>query len=119
MIGCQAIEFRHGFRRVHLRDVAQTRSENGDSANHLRMADGHLHSRGTAKALAEEVGLWNLEVFQESCDIVSVVLERYRAIDVRRTSVPLNLDGDQLPISDQRGINARQTQPGVDRDTRV
>jgi hypothetical protein len=59
MIGCEAQELRYGLRRDHLLDIAQTQSENGDSANQLGMADGHLNSRGAAKALAEEIGLPN------------------------------------------------------------
>src|SRR5262249_11450165 len=73
MIMCEAQKFRQGCGRDGFLDLAQNRCVNRYSTNDLGMADRHLHSHSTAKALAEEVGLSDLEVFHKSGDIVGVL----------------------------------------------
>src|SRR5260370_9645958 len=80
------------------------------------MADRHLHGYNPTKALAEEVGLLDLEVFHKSTDVVGLLLATQRAIDVSRTSVPLHLDRNRLPIPSQRGKHVRQPRKAVNRD---
>jgi hypothetical protein len=76
------------------------------------MADCDRHSHHTAKALAEEVGLLDLEVLQRSGDVVAHLLKSHRAIDVGCPSVALELDGNQLPIFGERVKTFAQPQAG-------
>jgi hypothetical protein len=62
------------------------------------MSDRHHHRDRAAKAVAEEVGLLNLEVFQEGSDVVGVLFAGHRAIDVGRAPVALEVHGNPLPI---------------------
>ena len=52
------------------------------------MADRHLHGRSAAKALAEEVGPRNVEIFQKSRDIVGVIaaVAQQGSVGIRRVA---------------------------------
>jgi Fic family protein len=106
MIGCEAQELRYGLRQDHLLDIAQTRSENDDSANQLGMADGHLNSRGAAKALAEEIGLPNTVIEAQNNTIKRVDFYVAKAKLYERLRGQLNERQDK--------VIARRFREGID-----
>jgi hypothetical protein len=58
------------------------------------MADGDLQRGRAAVAEAEDVRLGDLERVQQRGDVVRVLLEGERPVDVERVAVGLDLDRD-------------------------
>ena len=69
------------------------------------MPDTHLQGDRASDAIAERVGAFELEPVKESGGIVGHRFECQRAIDIRRVSVRLLLDGDGLPSVRERRQN--------------
>ena len=83
------------------------------------MSDRHHHRDRAAKAVAEEVGFLDLEVFQESSDVVGVLFTRHRTIDVGRASVALEVHGNPLPVPRQPGNQPAMAHDGVNVNRRL
>jgi hypothetical protein len=95
------------------------RSVDRQFADELGMADRDRQGHRSAHAVAEEVGLPDLEVFHEGGCVVSHLLDRQRAIDVGCVSMPLQLDGDHLPILRERRIRGCPTEGSVEQHERL
>ena len=83
------------------------------------MSDRHHHRDRAAKAVAEEVGLLDFQVFQESCDVIGVLLAAHRTIDVGRASVALEIHGNPLPVAGQPGNQPAMADDGVNINRRL
>jgi hypothetical protein len=60
------------------------------------MPDGGLQG-DAAQGVAHDVGLFETEVLDQSTDVVRHRLESHWTVDVCRTPVGLQIDGDDLP----------------------
>src|SRR4029453_6002088 len=61
------------------------------------MAKGENKGNRTAGAVAENIGLLNVEILEECSDIVRPLLQPEGPVNVGRVSVSLALEGDHLP----------------------
>src|SRR5688572_26203477 len=98
---------KHGERLLDPAVVAKDGRDTHNFPDSLRMADGYLHRHASAHAVSDEIGPGNLEVIEESSDVVGQVLEREIARDVGSAPMTLHLDGDHLSGRRERGDHLR------------
>src|SRR6266850_1705067 len=95
--------------------AAEERRVDDERANDLGMPERDLQRDVTAVAVAEEVGLRDLQVAEQRDGVLRGLLEREGTVHVRGVAVPLLLERDHLPrFRDQRNELA---EGGVDGGT--
>ena len=82
------------------------------------MTDGDRQGDRASHAVAEDVGLLDLQMPEERGDVVRHVLVGHGAVDVRHVSVPLQLHGDHLPVPGQSRMDVRPSECTVEPDQR-
>ena len=85
----------------------------------LGMPDRQRQGDRASHAVAEHVGPLDLQVFEQRGRVVRHLLAGQRAVDVRRVSVPLQLDGDLLPVPGQGRVRGRPAERPVQQDQRL
>src|SRR4051812_20669001 len=68
-----------------------------DPADAFGVADGHLKRDQGAETETEQVGAVDAEMIDEADGVSGQVLDGQFAVDVHRTSVPLEFRGDHAP----------------------